>query len=309
MNAPRRLARLLLASLAMLLMFPVCAQAQSGDPSATSFSLQKVLEGLRLDTSLSTDSNVTRSNLRPERLSDQAVGVQLSGSKTLPVGGNGQMVFSGFVGLEQWRRFRGLGKAYIGGEAEYQYRVSEEFDAPTYGVNLGATAEDFQSGLRDGLRVSFGANVRVALTDRINFFGAVARNTRTASSAVFDTSDNSIRFNLDYALAATQTLYLSGEYRRGDIVSSGLPSLANLNLAKVLVADDAFRGIGFRSYRIAGRTVLLTLGYNIALGTQDALDLSWRRVRSDPSASPGVPVGGPSFYLSNQIALVYLKSF
>ena len=305
-----RLLRLLPLALLALLVLPLNAWAQPAyeEPGAGS-SVQQQLRGLRVDLGLSTDSNVTRSNLPAERLPDQVISIHLGRDKVVPLGSNSQMVLSGFAGLEQLLRFHGLGKTYIGAEAEFQYRRSEEFDAPTFGINASATAEEYRSGLRDGLRLSFGGNLRMAVTDRIHLFAAAARNFRSASSAVFSTSDSSLRFNLDYALAPTQTLYLGGEYRRGDILSAGLPSLANRDLAKVLAPDDAFAQVGYTSYRFAGRTVLFTAGLNLALGAKESLDLSWRRVRSDPRRLPSVAVGGPAYYLTNQISLMYLKSF
>ena len=299
----------MLTSLAAFCLLPLGAHAQTGAGYASPSSPRSILEGLQFDANLGSDSNVTRSRLPSERLSDQVIGVQLSGSRTFSTGSNSQTVYSGFAGLEQWRRFRGLGKAYVGGEAEFQYRTSEAFDAPTFGLSTSATAENYQSTLRDGIRLSVGANVQMALTDRINLFAALARNVRSASSPVFDSRDSSLRLHLDYALAAHRNLYLSGEYRRGDVVAAGLPAWIDYSKAKAWADDDAFTSVGYDSYRIKGRTALFTLGYNHALGTQDALDISWRRIRSTPSASPAAPFAGPAHYLSNQITLVYLKRF
>ena len=114
--------------------------------------------------------------------------------------------------------------------------------------------------MRDGYRLSAGVSVRQPLSDRINVFAALAHNRRYANSAVFDTRDNSLRVNFDYALSDTGTLYLGTEYRRGDIVSTSRPSLENVSIAKVLAQDDAFAGGQLVSYRLDGRTVLWEAG-------------------------------------------------
>lgn len=264
---------------------------------------------VRVDGSVLTDSNVTRSNIANQRLSDTSIGVLASYTHITPISTHARMIFNGLAGLEMWRRFHGLGKAYAGAEVEWQYRGSAAFDAPTFALQWSTTAENYQSELRDGARSSVGASVFKPLTDRIDLQLALRRNLRDAESAVFETQDTALRANLDYAFSQRSTLYFSSEFRRGDFVSSGLPSLANLNLAKVLVPDDALRDVGYNSYRVRGRTTLLTLGYNRALGTRESLDLSWRHVRSTPSTTSGIPGSGPAHYTTNQIALVYLTTF
>jgi hypothetical protein len=137
----------------------------------------------------------------------------------------------------------------------------------------------------------------------------LSRNRRYADSAVFDGSEYSARFNLDYAVTPFGTLYFGGEYRDGDITSSGTHTLANVNIAKMFTPDSAFLRDAFYAYRFEGKTVIFTLGYNYALGTKDSFDLSWRRARSTPDASPGLPGVATPRYIVNQFSLMYLTSF
>jgi hypothetical protein len=145
------------------------------------------------------------------------------------------------------------------------------------------------------------------LTDRIALFGALMHNVRRANSDVFNTTDTSLRLNLDYALQGA-TLYLTGEYRNGDIVSTASPSLENVTIAKVFVQDDAYPGGQLFSYRFPGSTLLTTIGYNVGLGARDSLDFSWRRVESTASQRP-VWALTPSSYISNQFSASYLMRF
>ena len=73
---------------------------------------------------------------------------------------------------------------------------------------------------------SVGVSVRQYLTDRIQLSGELAHNERITTGDVFSTRDNSLRLSLDYALSGDSTLYLAGEHRSGDSVSSGQASLA-----------------------------------------------------------------------------------
>lgn len=73
--------------------------------------------------------------------------------------------------------------------------------------------------------------------------------------------------------------------------------------------DGAFVRNDFYAYRFGGKTVIFTLGYNYAIGNKDSFDVSWRRARSTPDASPGLPGVGTPRYIVNQFSLMYLTSF
>ena len=171
-----------------------------------------------------------------------------------------------------------------------------------------SSAERYESALRNGYRYSLGASVQKPLTDRINLLGAISHNERFGRSSVFNNRFNAVRFNADYTLSTTETIYVTGEYRRGQIVSTGLPSLENIEVADVFVQDDAYPGGQFFSYRFDGRTVLSTLGYNLGLGPRHSLDLSWRRAQSTPNFRPAFATS-PSSYVADQYSIVYLIRF
>jgi hypothetical protein len=163
--------------------------------------------------------------------------------------------------------------------------------------------------LRDGSHYSFGVNARGALTDRIGLFAELAWNQRHAQSEVWDVTDWSARVNLDYSLGGRGALYLTGEYRRGDVVSDGFATLVNVSLAKVFVLDDAFPDKQLFAYRSEARTWVSTVGYNLPLGQRTSLDFSWRRVQSTPTAHLDFDVQGSLRYVDNQYSVVLLKIF
>jgi hypothetical protein len=161
--------------------------------------------------------------------------------------------------------------------------------------------------LRDGARRSLGVSVRKSLTDRIDIFAALSDNVRTGKSDVFNTHDVSGRLNVDYALAESDTVYLTGELRKGDMISSGQPSYQIFMISTVSVPDDVFNSPQLRAYRMKGTTGLFTLGYNHALGSKDSVDFSWRRVKSTPDKSVGY--AAPMIYIDNQYSISYLMAF
>lgn len=254
------------------------------------------------------DDNVTRAKSGADRLGDHFYTLNVSRQVRQGLSENSRLLWTASVGGEKFRRFNGLSRATLGGEVEFQYRASSEFDEPTYGAFARLAADAFESRLRDGYSLALGVSLRQALTDRISAFAALSHNLRNASSQVFSTRDHALRGNLDYALSERQILYLGAEVRYGDIVSTGRPSLENVTVADLFTQDDAYPGGQRFAYRFRGHTALLTLGYNLALGPRDSIDFSWRHVRSTPGLRPGF-VSTPRSYNANQLSAVYLMRF
>jgi uncharacterized protein with beta-barrel porin domain len=265
--------------------------------------------GIHADFSYMLDDNVTRASTSNERLEDQSYSINFSKSFTFPLNDNMRLGVNTFGTADKFRYYGGLDRFAIGAEAELQYRASGEFGSPIYGVFANLTGEEFESNMRDGVRFSIGVSYRKPLTDRLNLFAAVAKNSRSAKSDAFSTQDYSGRVNVDYALAANKTLYLTQEYRRGDTVSTGLHSLGNINVAKVFARDDAFSRQGLYAYKVNAQTFVMTAGYNLAFGTQDSLDFSWRRAWAQSLTDSNLPTVGRPRYYANQFSIVYLTSF
>ena len=263
---------------------------------------------IQVDAGYAWDDNITRAKLNSDIRGDSIYTFNASQTRMFFLGGNTRMLLTGAAGGERFQTYNGLSNLNLTGEAALQYRADAEFDTPTYGLFFKATAIKHQSSLRDGYKYAVGLTASRPLTDRITLFGALTNNRRSANSAVFQTVDTALRFNLDYSLRNNATVYLSGEYREGDIVSTGLSSLENITLAKVLVQDDAYSGGKFFSYRFGGSTVLATLGYNLGLGARDSMDFAWRYVESTPTLRPAWATS-PRSYTTNQLSASYLMRF
>ena len=260
------------------------------------------------DSSVSWDDNVTRAKLPGDMRADVAYTVNASRSWEFALTENSRALLTAVGTGERMQNFNGLSRVAMAAEAAWQYRGSPEFDAATWSLVGKLTGEDYQSTLRDGTRLALGGTVLQPMTDRINLFGALTFNQRNANNKVFSTEDTSLRMNIDYTLLGGATVYLTGEYRDGDVVSTGHPSLENITIAKARVQDDAFPNGEFFSYKIKGTTTLFTVGYNFGLGARDSLDISWRRVESTPQLRPAWATS-PSSYVSNLISASYLMRF
>jgi hypothetical protein len=263
---------------------------------------------IRVDAGFMFDDNVTRAKESSDIRSDHAYSADLSKVFIFPGTEHTRTLLTGLLGGEKFVHYSGLSHAFGGVQGEFQYRSSAGFDAPTFAVFARAFAEQYESQLRDGSRYSAGVSMRQPVTDRIQLFGALAHDERKGYSDVFDTKDNAFRLNLDYTVTRSGTLYLTGEYRRGDIVADGQPALELIDIAKVFAADDAFPGEQLYCYRFDGTTAIATLGYNIGFSSRHSLDISWRRIESTPDQRPSYATS-PSSYVANQYSIVYLVNF
>ena len=263
----------------------------------------------QLEAGITHDDNVTRSRTDADRRADQLYAVQLGRDWDLALNGATRVTLNALAGGEAWGRYRKLDRAFAQGQATLEYRGSGEFSAPTFGLFARAAADAYRSTLRSGQRYALGASVSAPLTDRIDALGIVAYDNRQARSAVFSGHGWSARVNLDYAVSDVGTLYFGADYRDGDTTASGGPSLENIDIAEVFVADDAFAAQQFLTYRFKGRTVLAVLGYNHGLGHGVALDLSWRHARTTPRQGLPFASSVADRYVANQFALSVLWRF
>jgi hypothetical protein len=286
------------------------AQPEAGSDSASTEDPRRHgVTDTQIEVGINFDDNVSRGRLAAEKRSDVSANIVADRSMVFPLTQNTQAVLLGSIGGEKFRSYDGLDRIYASLRAELQFRASGEFTAPTLAAFGQIIGEQYQSKLRRGYRASMGASVRQSVTDRIQLSGEVAHNERITTGDVFSTRDNSLRLGLDYALNNDSTLYLAGEHRRGDTVSSGLASLPNIDIAKLFVLDDAFPGGQTYAYKFEARTNVFTLGLNVGLGSRDSLDISLRRARATPRSRPSFDAPGPWNYSVDQVSVFYLVRF
>jgi hypothetical protein len=272
-----------------------------------------VASGKPLDISVTAgytyDDNVTRAPSGPDKLSDQFYSLGADKRFEIAVNAHTQLVVDAIVGGALARTYAGLGNVFGQVQGELQYRGSAAFDAPTLALFGRAVAEHYGSHLRSGYRYSAGVSALQPVTDRITLFGALAHHWRYANSAVFSTRENAALLNVDYSVTPHGTIYLTGEYRSGTVVSTGQPTLEILDVAQLFVKDDVFTSPQMLSYRFEARTVLTTLGYNLPIGRSSSFDFSWKRVQSTSSETASFPGGGALRYVDNQFTVAYLVRF
>jgi hypothetical protein len=264
---------------------------------------------IKIEAGITADNNVSRSG-DPYRLNDQIYSLALSKGFDFPLSEHTRLLLLGVLGGEKFRTHTGLSRFYYGFQSDIQYRASGEFTAPIFGAFVRGFKDQYESDLRDGYRYSAGVTASKPVTDRMQLFGALAYNVRNGNNTVFNNNEWSARLNLDYALTQSGTVYLNGEYHRGDTVSSAPDSDAYEQISTAKVQDDAFPGLNRWAYRVTARTTVATLGYNVAIGDRQALDFSWRWVQSTPTAMPSIAVPENYIrYIDNQFRVAYLVRF
>jgi hypothetical protein len=278
-------------------------------PAASPGSPWSFLDRVQIDLGYMYDDNVTRGRAADEILADQLLALNVSAGATLRINDNARVVVTGMFTGEKFHAYNGLSNLSGGLQAELQYRQSAAFDAVTFGAFARGWLDNYVSHLRDGGHFALGVNAQSAVSDRIAVSGEFAWNRRSAQSEVWDLDYYSARLNLDYSLGRSGTFYLNGEYRRGDSVSDGRPSLVNVSLAQVFVLDDAFPGKQLYAYRYDARTWVATIGYNVPLNSQASIDVSWRRAQATPTSRPDFDVQGSLRYVDNQYSLFLLMVF
>ncbi len=240
---------------------------------------------------------------------DHVYSLNISQAGIFPISRHVRVVVRGLLNPRKLHTYSGLDRFSAGAHGELQYRPSGRFGAPTLALFARGTADLYESSKRDGFRFAAGASARQSLTDRVQVFGALAGNWRKTDYKVFTGQDYSARLQLDLALTRASTLYLGGEYRRGDAVSSDTTALT-----AVATPDDAFPGRGLFASRYDARTWLWRLGLNWSLGPNDSLDISWVRAHSKPTDSGSyLPTygqrQGSTSYKANQYSIAYLMRF
>ena len=279
--------------------------------SSTGRAQSEAESGLDIDVAVVYlyDDNVTRAPSGPDKRSDQFYGVNATKSFAFPVTDFSRVTLDAVIGGELARNYSGLGNFFGGLLGALQYRESTQFGAPTFALFARGFGEHFGSALRSGFRYAAGLSMRQPVTERLGVFGSVTHNWRYAKSSVFETHDNSALLSADYSLGPHGTVTLTGEYRRGTIVSTGQKSLQIIDIAQVFVVDDVFTSPAMIDYRLKAQTVLTTLVYLLPVGPTSSLEFSWRRAESRSTERASFPGGGKLEYVDNQFGAVFVVRF
>jgi hypothetical protein len=230
-----------------------------------------------VEAGLLYDDNVPRAELSSDRKGDTAFQVSGKAGKSFFPIEAGTLSFSANVRAQAFARFDDLNSLSPGARASYRHKLGLGASAPWVSLGIGGAWEKFQGDVRDAATLDLAFEVGSRLRERWDLRAGLRHERRYGeTSDVFDQSGSSVSVHAGYEVADWLLLFLGGEYRKGDVVSSSLPNPRVLEAAAARVSDPAF-GAGVVSYRLDARTYTLTAGGNVAFTDRCSLDVSYER--------------------------------
>ena len=178
---------------------------------------------------------------------------------------------------QRYAHWQAISRAVLSGQLSYRYKPSADFNAPWLEASASGALRQFQdSALRDSGRLGFEAATGSALTDRINLRLAYRFTLdRSWHDAVFDSEVHRVYGNVAWR-SERMTYYATLAWQGGDAVSSATQN-AVIDVAGRVQASDSALSDGRHAriaYRFNADTLSATLGFNFALASRLALDVS-----------------------------------
>lgn len=212
-----------------------------------------------------------------EVLDDDVMRVRASANWLQPTSAKGGLLASLAGEYQRYAHWQALSRALLSGQVSYRYKPSAEFNAPWLEASINGALRQFQhSAMRNGGRIGFEAATGSALTDRINLrVGYRFTIDRSWHGRVFDSEVSRVYGNVNWRIER-MTYYATLAWQRGDAVSSATANV-ELNAAASAKGSDLALSDGRHSriaYRLDTDTLSTTLGFNIALASRLALDVS-----------------------------------
>ena len=158
------------------------------------------------------------------------------------------------------------------------HRPGSGFFVPVVALWGSVGARDSGSDLRDSTDYRGGAFLMEQLTTKVRSRLGYTYSRRDSKSRVFDLKGNSFNLSLDWDALPALTVYGDYQRYRGPIVVSAqgpvTPKSERLYLepaAEAIEPDDAY-GDDWFAFRLRAQTGVSTLGFNISLSGDVALD-------------------------------------
>jgi len=239
------------------------------------------------DLSWVDDDNIRRAQNEVDIRADTLLNFTLTAKAGESLSRYSLLSYGGSISVENFSEFKELNNSKYDVHVKYRFATGSKFTSPMYSLGFKVGGIESSKVMRDSNLYSISLGVNQWLTNTINMSLGLVHKQRESRSSVFDTKENLVFGNLDINLSKSTLLYTTYSYVVGDTVSSATPTLAIINAAKAIEADDAFGGIAINqfAYRLDSDTQILTLGYNTIIVATTSIDFSYRYVKTESTGS------------------------
>lgn len=189
----------------------------------------------------------------------------------------------GAVTGERVMNLERLSNAGASARVRLLHKPGRGFHTPVLGAWVSAGAREYGSRIRDGSEVRAGVWAAAPLSTAVQLRVEAQWSRAEASGSVFDQGHASYALNADWLATSRVTVYAGARFDDGEFAVSADEARQYVeDIATAEARDPAF-GDGWWAYRVDGRMWIATLGFNVPLAADVALDVQARR--SDAQAS------------------------
>jgi hypothetical protein len=180
------------------------------------------------------------------------------------------------------------------------HKPGQSFHVPVLAAWGTVGRRDYRSAIRDSADYRGGVSLAEPINTAVQARLEATVMRRDASTRVFDQREKAIAASLDWNVASWFTLYGGYRIASGDIVITAegggiVPKNEHHYLyayAEAVEPDDAF-GPDWNAFRVPARTHVASLGVNVPLGADLALDAQLQHARAEADVGDGSAFGYP----------------
>lgn len=253
-----------------------------------------------LELSASHDNNVSRAENSPDIKSDNVLGLDLTGTRSLMLTPNSGILLNGGIQLAEYAHFNALSYLTASIGAAYRFQPVVGYTAPW--IELGSKLDRLlfrDSDIRDGTQLEAHASIGKRFTDRIRMQAGLGWDHRWAHEGqVFELVQRRLFASADYKLSQDIALYGNWSRDFGDQVVASTPEQALHDVARAIAADPVFNGQN--AYRISAIANIYGLGASLSINAANTLDIGVQHFQA---------TGGGGIYDGTELRASWLYRF
>ena len=195
-----------------------------------------------VDAGFTYDDNVARAKRNVDRFNDERAHLGASLKRSFILTKSLGLGVDATVTGTKWDTFDDFDALDGFGALRWRFQPVRRFSAPWLELDMEAGYRRHQdSALRDGPHGALTAAAAMRSTDALLLRAGYGLDVRRGrESEVFDTETHRLFGHIDYSRFENLTIYVTGGWRDGEIVSTSTPALAIAAVANALAPDPTF---------------------------------------------------------------------